>query len=219
MNESRIILADNQFITREGIRNLLSGTGNFILTDVYSKKELMAELTKGIFSIIVLDYTLFDFGSSDELFNLSAAYPDEKWMLFSSELSDEFVRRAYYSSPNFSFLNKESSENECRAAFIEVAVNNRRYICSAVSNMLLDNMLKQKNETGQAHLTASETEILKEIASGKTTREIAGMRHSSIHTIISHRKNIFRKIEVNNVYEATKYAVKAGLIDLSDYFI
>ena len=55
--------------------------------------------------------------------------------------------------------------------------------------------------------------------SGKTVKEIAVERHSSVHTIISHKKNIFRKIEVNNVYEATKYALHAGLVDLMEYYI
>ena len=68
-------------------------------------------------------------------------------------------------------------------------------------------------------MTSTEQEILKDIASGKTTKDIAEARHISTHTVVSHRKNIFRKIEVNNVHEATKYAVKAGLVDLSDYFI
>ena len=90
---------------------------------------------------------------------------------------------------------------------------------SLASNVLRNSVYKQKTETERALLTASEKEILKAIASGKTTKEIAEIRHSSMHTIISHRKNIFRKIEVNNVHEATKYAVKAGLVDLSDYYI
>ena len=43
--------------------------------------------------------------------------------------------------------------------------------------------------------------------------------HSSINTITTHRKNIFRKISVNNVLEASKYAVKAGIVNPSDYYI
>jgi predicted esterase YcpF (UPF0227 family) len=52
-----------------------------------------------------------------------------------------------------------------------------------------------------------------------TAKEIADLRCLSFHTVNTHRKNIFRKIQVNNIHEATKYAVKAGLIDLVDYFI
>lgn len=59
-------------------------------------------------------------------------------------------------------------------------------------------------------LTQTEKNILKEIALGKTTKEIAAEKNLSFHTINSHRKNIFRKLGVNNVHEATKYAMRAG---------
>lgn len=218
MDVSKIILADNQYITREGAHKVFSGMNDFSFADVQSKKELMAELNKDDFIITILDYSIFDFASADELCNLAIAYPNVHWLLFSSELSDEFIRRVYFNSPNVSILYKDSPGDEIRTAFQEV-IRNRRYVCSVVSNVLLNNVYKQKAESERTLLTASEKEILKAIASGKTTKEIAEIRHSSMHTIISHRKNIFRKIEVNNVHEATKYAVKAGLVDLSDYFI
>ena len=70
-----------------------------------------------------------------------------------------------------------------------------------------------------AHLTLTETEILKDIALGMTTREIAEKRFSSFHTVNTHRKNIFRKLGVNTVHEATKYALRAGLVDSAEYYI
>ena len=57
------------------------------------------------------------------------------------------------------------------------------------------------------------------IALGMTTKEIAEKRFSSFHTVNTHRKNIFRKLGVNNVHEATKYALRAGLIDSAEYYI
>ena len=68
-------------------------------------------------------------------------------------------------------------------------------------------------------LTRAETEILKDIALGMTTKEIAEKRFSSFHTVNTHRKNIFRKLGVNNLHEATKYAFRAGLVDSADYCI
>ena len=218
MDVSKVILADNQFITREGARKVLSEMGDFLFADVQSKKELIAQLSKDVFIITILDYSLFDFTSADDFCNRGIAYPNVHWLLFSSELSVEFIRRTYFNSTNFSILYKDSSGDEILTAFLEVT-RNRRFVCSLASNVLLNSVYKQKTETERALLTASEKEILKAIASGKTTKEIAEIRHSSMHTIISHRKNIFRKIEVNNVHEATKYAVKAGLVDLSDYYI
>ena len=69
------------------------------------------------------------------------------------------------------------------------------------------------------NLTKTETEILKDIALGMTTKEIAEKRFSSFHTVNTHRKNIFRKLNVNNVHEATKYALRAGLVDTGEYYI
>ena len=58
-----------------------------------------------------------------------------------------------------------------------------------------------------------------DIALGLTTREIAEKRFSSFHTINTHRKNIFRKLNVNNIHEATKYALRAGMVDAAEYYI
>ena len=68
-------------------------------------------------------------------------------------------------------------------------------------------------------LTSTETEIIKAIALGKTTKEIAAERFSSIHTVTTHRKNIFRKLGINTAHEAVKYALRAGLIDPSEFYI
>ena len=53
----------------------------------------------------------------------------------------------------------------------------------------------------------------------KTTKEIASERFSSVHTIMTHRKNIFRKLDVNNAQEAIRCALRAGIIDVMEYYI
>ncbi|MFV0392256.1 MAG: response regulator transcription factor [Paludibacteraceae bacterium] len=214
----KIILADNQFITSEGIRAVFSPLGDFDFSKVQTKKELVAMLGNEPTSVVILDYALFDFQSADELCNFGLRFSSASWLLFSTELSDNLIRQVYFSAPNFSILYKDCSSDEVRLCIQEI-LKNRRYVCGIVSNALLDTVYKQQTEAEKARLTPTEKDILKEIASGKTTKEIAQKRHSSMHTVISHRKNIFRKIEVNNIHEATKYAVKAGLVDLSDYFI
>lgn len=68
-------------------------------------------------------------------------------------------------------------------------------------------------------LTHTEIEILRGVAQGKTTKEIAYERYSSIHTVNTHKKNIFRKLQVNTAHEAVKYAFRAGLVDPSEFYI
>ncbi|MDY5542487.1 MAG: LuxR C-terminal-related transcriptional regulator, partial [Bacteroidaceae bacterium] len=68
-------------------------------------------------------------------------------------------------------------------------------------------------------LTPTEQEILRLIALGHSVKEIAAMRFNSEFTISTHKKNIFSKLGVNNAHDATKYALRTGIIDLVDYYI
>ena len=78
---------------------------------------------------------------------------------------------------------------------------------------------QQEEDKTESVLTETETEIVKAIAQGKTTKEIAAERFSSVHTVTTHRKNIFRKLGINTAHEAVKYALRAGLIDPSEFYI
>ena len=68
-------------------------------------------------------------------------------------------------------------------------------------------------------MTVSEIEIVKMIANGLTTKEIASKRNISHHTVNTHRKNIFRKLEVTNASELIILAIKSGWIDNIEYYI
>ena len=78
---------------------------------------------------------------------------------------------------------------------------------------------QQEEENVANILTHTETEIVKAIAQGQTTKEIAAERFLSIHTVTTHRKNIIRKLGINIAHESAKYALRAGLIDSSEFYI
>jgi DNA-binding CsgD family transcriptional regulator len=88
-------------------------------------------------------------------------------------------------------------------------------VCEQVKTMLQN----KKKLNNKIPLTPTELEILKSIAQGKTNQAVADERNLSVHTIATHRKNIFRKIGVNNVLEAAKYAVQIGIVSLTEYSI
>ena len=211
------IIADNQDITKAGLLFLLQGmkeTGTIAEAD--NKAELIKILREKSKPVVIMDYTLFDFSGTDELLVLKERFPQVSWLLFSDELSEEFLRRILFSSLSFSVVMKDSSKEEVISA-LQCTSRGERFICNHVGNILLNS--KHLPRVQDSVLTNTEKEILKEIASGKTTKEIAADRNLSFHTVNSHRKNIFRKLEVNNVHEATKYAMRAGIVDLAEYYI
>lgn len=182
------------------------------------KYELIEQLRQTPDALVVLDYTLFDINDVEELQVLHERFPLARWILFSVDLSLDFVRRVIAMGNNCSILLKESSMHEIREC-IGYAIRRQRYICQRTAEMMLSPDINRTIDDEEVKLTRTETEILKDIALGMTTKEIAEKRFSSFHTVNTHRKNIFRKLGVNNVHEATKYALRAGLIDSAEYYI
>jgi Response regulator containing a CheY-like receiver domain and an HTH DNA-binding domain len=214
-----IILADNQDISNAGWQFILQRKFDVNeVVEVDKKKDLYANLLENPDSLVILDYTLFDFESVNELLILDVRFESADWILFSDELSDDFLRTLLYNTHSFSIVMKDSSLDEITSALKETLKGNR-YICNHVSNIMLDSNKNAQSKASKQVLTITEQEILKEMALGKTTKEIAAKRYVSVHTIMTHRKNIFRKIEVNNVHEATKYAMRAGIVDMAEYYI
>jgi two-component system, NarL family, response regulator LiaR len=213
-----ILIADKQDLSKAGLLYLLQSVkGIGEITEADTKKELLIQLSKESETVVVLDYTTFDFTGSEDLQIVSSRFKSVHWILFSDELSSDFLRQLLFSCSCFSVIFKECSKEEIITA-LSLAVKNERYICNRASNQLLGKQVTTL-ESQDKILTTTEKEILRLIALGKTTKEIAQERFSSIHTITTHRKNIFRKLEVNSVHDATKYALRAGILDAAEYYI
>ncbi len=211
-----VILCDNQDITRLGVKCLCE-QAEAKVTEASTKRQLVIELLKNPQSVVVIDYPLFDYEEVEMLLVVASRFPDTRWMLFSEELSESFIRRLLIDEDHFSIVMKQDSLKEIQECLLRT-LRDERYICQQVTDMLLKPKSKQE-EAECANLTPTEMEILKAVALGKTTRQIASERCCSINTIVTHRKNIFRKLGVNNVHEATKYAFRTGLVDAAEYFI
>jgi DNA-binding NarL/FixJ family response regulator len=217
---SFIILADNQIITSAGICFFITAyNASTCFSEVLNKRDLIDKLLQNPSALVILDYVLFDFSGPEELIIVQNRFPKSHFLLFSEELTDGFLKKITGPDTNtgaFSIILKDCTKEEINLALHTIA-NSKHFICQRVANQLQTK--RQVDTLVDKRLTNTEKEILRSIALGKSTKEIAGERFLSIHTVNTHRKNIFRKLEVNNLHEATKYALRAGIIDASDYYI
>lgn len=209
-----IILADNQAITANGLHFLLQKKGYVATESVCNKKELIEKLIENQNGLVILDYTLFDINRVEELLIISERFPETTWLLFSEELSFSIINRLVINENNFGILFKDALLNEIQEA-LDLSLIGEKYISPRVKQL----QNEERDSSHLAPLTKTEKDILRLLASGQSTKDIARERNSSVHTIVTHRKNIFRKLDVNTVHEATKYALRAGLIELSEYYI
>ena len=212
---AKYILADNQEITRFAIDSLLKQDEDNQIYRASDKTSLVEQLKAHENAIVVLDYTLFDFADEDQLLIVSERFSLSQWLLFSEELTPQFLRRVIYSSHQFSIVFKDGPLKDLRDA-LQAMRHHQRFISQRALEVIIT---QQQDEEKPDLLTATEAEIVKAIAQGKTTKEIAEERFSSVHTITTHRKNIFRKLGVNTAHEVIKYAIRAGLVDPSEFYI
>ena len=211
----KYILADNQEITRFALESLLHQNEQNKVYRASNKTTLVEYLKEHENAVVILDYTLFDFADEDQLLIVSDRFALSQWLLISDELTPQFLRKVVYSSHQFSIVFKDGPMSELRDALSAIS-RHERYISQRALEVIIS---QQSDEEKPGILTATETEIVKAIAQGKTTKEIAEERFSSIHTITTHRKNIFRKLGVNTAHEVIKYAIRAGLVDPSEFYI
>ena len=182
---------------------------------VTDKAGLVQLLKENENSVVILDYTLFDFTDENQLLIVSERFSLTTWILLSDELTQGFLRTIVYSSHAFSVVFKDCSIKEIKDA-LQYASRKERYVSQRAMELIL---ARQQEKEIPDVLTGTEMEIVKAIAQGKTTKEIANERFLSIHTVTTHRKNIFRKLKVNTAHEMIKYALRAGWVNASEFYI
>lgn len=211
---AKYILADNRELTRFALESLIrQKEGTIYKTS--NKAGLVELLKEHENAIVLLDYTLFDFADVDQLLIVGERFALAQWILISEDLTPAFLRRVVYSSHQFSIVFKDEPLSSVREA-LQAASNHKRFFSQKALETIIS---QQEEEERPSILTETEIEIVKAIAQGKTTKVIAEERFSSIHTINTHRKNIFRKLKINTAHEVVKYALRAGLIDSSEFYI
>lgn len=211
----QFIIADNQELTRFALESLLQKDEANVVYRAFDKARLVEMLKEHESAVVLLDYTLFDIADEEQLLIIAERFSTSSWVLISDELTPQFIRRVVYSSHQFSVVFKDSPMSEVREA-LNAASRHTRYLSQRALETIIT---QQQEEEMPSILTSTEMEIVKAIAQGKTTKEIAAERFSSVHTITTHRKNIFRKLNVNTAHEVVKYALRAGLIDSSEFYI
>ena len=220
MDNISIFIADNQSFTRIGVSSILQGylNNHLIILHIKTKEELHSKLILDKPHILIIDYDFFDYNSPGELSEIKRIHPSLGILVITDNNSTENVLKVLDSGIT-NYILKTCDEQELIEAF-NATINGRKYFSSDILNVLLDGKSNYRNAHPlSGKLTPAELEIIKYIAQGFTTKEIATQKKLSYHTINTHRKNIFRKLNINSISELIMYALRIGIIDTTEYYI
>lgn len=211
-----ILIADTQPMAVEALKAWLSAAYS-IQNVVSTYSEILSEFEKQPPDILIMDYAALDFSGYDELKQLKRNYEKTAIII----LSNSFTRHEINEFKNSGIRNliHKSADQEEIIECINLALKGKNYFCTYVLDLLFENNAKKEPRPEPYHLTASEIEIVRLIGEGLTNKEIANRKFLSVHTIMTHRKNILRKLNISSASELIMYAIRNGIIDNIEYNI
>ena len=167
--------------------------------------------------MLITDNTLLDYNDPDDLLRIKRKFPQLAILILTNSLNKaEFTELSKIGIKNIIY--KTADRDEVLSA-VEAACKGKKYYADEIIDMILEMGENKSVLEEPTQLTVSEIEIVRLIANGLTTKEIASLKNISFHTVNTHRKNIFRKMGVCSASELIIHAIKAGWIDNIEYYI
>lgn len=217
MQEISILLADSQYLIRQGLRHVLSRRPNFrVLGEAESEEDLMEALLLHRPNLLIFDYNQPRYFSADSVQKIKSIYPGLKILVISADSDRGNIYQVLENGIN-SFLTKTCGEDEIIDA-VKATMKGEKFFCTKVLDYLLEKSFGKAPEYEDCSptvLTPREIEIVHLTAKGLIAKEIANELCLSTHTVYTHRKNIMKKLKVNSASELVLYAVNNGLLERS----
>ena len=206
---TRILLADDHQIVRQGLKALLEREGFAVVAEVADGQEAIRAARERCPDVAVLDFgmpLLNGLGAAREILH---ACPRAKAILLTMHTEDHYVLEALQAGVKGYVVKTQASADLIRA--IHEVLRGMMYLSPGVSQAVVEAYLA-KSELPVDPLTPREREVLQLVAEGKSTKEIAQLLGISFKTAESHRTRIMKKTSIHETAGLVRYAVRRGLI-------
>ncbi|RIX49862.1 MAG: DNA-binding response regulator [Rhodocyclales bacterium GT-UBC] len=211
MKKIRILLADDQLLARAGIHALLEALPNHEVVALCADgQQAIDEARRLQPDIAILDIAMPGPSGIEAAKTIRQFDQTIKILILSGIDREEIIQQALAAGIN-GYLLKDFILEELQQA-VDTILSNGRYLSHRVEE-ILNNIASGEEKANKVSLTARQTEIIRLVASGKTTKEIARQLGISPKTVEFHRSQLMQKLGVHEVTGLTRYAMQNGLIN------
>ena len=215
MKKIRIFIADDHPVFRNGIKSVLSGSDYEVVGEADTGNTALKAIAVMKPDIAILDITMPDLDGIAVTKRVVAEVPGTRVIILSMHADLNHPIDAFRAGA-LGYVLKDSDPGELLKA-VEKVSSGGKYASPAVTEELLNDFVdvikKEQSNDPFDTLSAREKEILKHIADGSTSREIAEKLFISLATVKSHRNNIMKKLKVNDMASLIKTAIKKGIVN------
>lgn len=214
--KTRIIIADDHMIVRQGLATLLAKEPDMEVVAEAENGRDVVQLVKELRpDVVIMDVNMPDLNGIEATRQVLAAFPETKIIALSMHADRRFVVNMLKAGSS-GYLLKDCAFEELAAA-IRLVMANKTYLSPGVSNIVIQDYvqgLSAPRSSAFTMLTPREREVLQLMAEGKPTGQIAEQLHISVKTVETHRQQIMHKLGIHSIAELTKYAIREGLTSL-----
>lgn len=217
MDAIRIVVADDHTLVRRGIVGLLNGQPDMeVVGEAGNGQEALQETLKTVPDIVLMDISMPGTSGLEATKSIRAELPGVYVLVLTVHDREDYLVQALRAGAT-GYILKGADVQDLLSAVRRVS-RGEVYLYPTMTKKLLVDYL-QRVESGEDRerydgLTEREREVLRQIAQGKTTVEIAEILYISPHTVQTHRDHIMSKLELHRKAELIKYAIRKGLVDI-----
>jgi two-component system invasion response regulator UvrY len=207
-----ILIADDHALIREGLKKTLSGEPDMKLVgEAGNVADLFKQLERLAVNIVLLDITMPGESGLDALKELRQKYPHIPVLILSFHPENRFAVRALKAGAS-GYITKQSATEELVQAIRKI-VGGGRYVSAALAEELATELDTESGKLPHETLSDREFQVLRLIAAGKKTSEIAEELAVTLSTVNTYRMRIFEKMKMQSNVELARYAIEHGLIE------
>ncbi len=206
----RILLADDHAIVRDGLRSLLSSDGLQVVAQATDGREAVRLAREHQPDLAILDVSMPMLNGIDAAREIGSASPKTQAILLTVHREDQYVMEAVRAGIRGYVLKTQVTEDLMRA--IREVAGGALYLSPSVSETVL-RALRAKSHASADPLTPREREVLRLIADGKTTKQVAQLLGVSAKTADAHRTRLMAKLDIHETATLVRYAIRRGLIE------
>jgi DNA-binding NarL/FixJ family response regulator len=214
MNTYAILLADDHIIVRRGIRRMIEEDPDLeVVGEAGDGIDLLRLLRESRADMVILDISMPNLGGIEAAKEIKKTHPHIKVLILTMHKGKELLHHAISNGAD-GYMLKEESEKELYSAIGKIRQGGV-YISPHLAEELTDdyvNLCRGTFNQASQILTRREKEILKFIADGKSSREIANTLFISVRTVENHRSSIMDKMGVKRMVDLIKDAIQKGYI-------
>ena len=210
--QTTILVADDHQIVRQGLKRLLSKRGDFsIVAEASDGEEAVEMANRQRPDVVLMDISMPRLSGIDATRRI-AADGNSKVLALSMHDTQSYVEEALRAGAS-GYVHKNASAEDLFTA-IDAVRGGESYLSPTVTQQVVDAIARPGDRPASAvsALTNREREVLKLIADGLSSKEIAGQLGVSLKTIESHRANLMDKLDIHKVSGLVRFAVRAGLV-------